>query len=177
MYRYDEFDHAFVRERVAQFRDQVRPFFEPRIHLVHRVKLLLQWPGSDQPLHHFHGKIIVLPHREAPDHPHHFLDCLVIRLRPAALGGQHQPGLPVSRGNFHGDVHAGPRVQDQAVELSATGYKKAIELQVYDEYTAKIRESLGRLSAQKYPPERESRARERIGDRPPAAELVTEIIR
>ena len=23
MYRYDEFDHAFVRERVAQFRDQV----------------------------------------------------------------------------------------------------------------------------------------------------------
>jgi sulfite reductase (NADPH) hemoprotein beta-component len=24
MYRYDEFDHAFVRERVAQFRDQVR---------------------------------------------------------------------------------------------------------------------------------------------------------
>ena len=24
MYRYDEFDHAFVRERVAQFRDQVK---------------------------------------------------------------------------------------------------------------------------------------------------------
>ena len=23
MYRYDEFDHAFVMERVAQFRDQV----------------------------------------------------------------------------------------------------------------------------------------------------------
>ena len=23
MYRYDEFDHAFVRERVAEFRDQV----------------------------------------------------------------------------------------------------------------------------------------------------------
>jgi sulfite reductase (NADPH) hemoprotein beta-component len=23
MYRYDEFDHAFVAERVAQFRDQV----------------------------------------------------------------------------------------------------------------------------------------------------------
>ena len=23
MYRYDEFDHAFVRQRVAQFRDQV----------------------------------------------------------------------------------------------------------------------------------------------------------
>ncbi len=24
MYRYDEFDHAFVAERVAQFRDQVQ---------------------------------------------------------------------------------------------------------------------------------------------------------
>jgi sulfite reductase (NADPH) hemoprotein beta-component len=23
MYRYDEFDHAFVKERVAEFRDQV----------------------------------------------------------------------------------------------------------------------------------------------------------
>jgi hypothetical protein len=68
-------------------------------------------------------------------------------------------------------------IQDKAVELFATGYKKAIELQVYDEYTAKIREALGRLAAQKYPPEHESRGRERIGDRPPSPELVTEIIR
>jgi len=65
----------------------------------------------------------------------------------------------------------------EAVELFAAGYKKAIELQVYDEYTAKIREALGRLAAQKYPPERESRTRERIGDRPPVPELVTEIVR
>ena len=68
-------------------------------------------------------------------------------------------------------------IQDKAVELFATGYKKAIDLQVYDEYTAKIREALGRLAAQKYPPERESRSRERIGDRPPVPELVTELVR
>ena len=35
----------------------------------------------------------------------------------------------------------------------------------------------GRLAAQKYPPERESRAKERIGDRPPSPDLVTEIAR
>jgi hypothetical protein len=68
-------------------------------------------------------------------------------------------------------------IQDKAVELYAAGYKKAIDLQVYDDSTAKIREALGRLSAQKYPPEHESRGRERIGDRPPAPDLVTEIVR
>jgi len=35
-------------------------------------------------------------------------------------------------------------------------------MQVYDEYTAKIREALGRLAGDKFPPERESRSRERI---------------
>jgi tetratricopeptide (TPR) repeat protein len=68
-------------------------------------------------------------------------------------------------------------IQDKAVEAFTVGYKKAIELQVYDEFTAKIRTALGRLSAAKYPPERESRSRERIGDRPPKQELVTEIAR
>jgi tetratricopeptide (TPR) repeat protein len=68
-------------------------------------------------------------------------------------------------------------IQDKAVELFTAGYQKAIQMQVYDEYTAKIREALGRLAAQKYPPERESRSRERIGDRPPTPEIVTEIAR
>ena len=68
-------------------------------------------------------------------------------------------------------------IQEKAVELFAAGYKKAIDLQVYDESTAKIREALGRLSAAKFPPEREGRGRERIGDRPPVPELVTEIVR
>ena len=50
-------------------------------------------------------------------------------------------------------------------------------MQVYDEYTAKIREALGRLAADKYPPERESRDKERIGDRPPKPAFVTEVAR
>lgn len=68
-------------------------------------------------------------------------------------------------------------IQAKAVDLFTTGYQKAIQMQVYDEYTAKIRESLGRLAADKFPPEREARSKERIGDRPPAADLVTEIAR
>ena len=55
--------------------------------------------------------------------------------------------------------------------------QKAIQMQVYDEYTAKIREALGRLAAQKFPPEHESRSSERIGDRPPTPEIVTEVAR
>jgi len=68
-------------------------------------------------------------------------------------------------------------IQGKAVELFTAGYTKAIQMQVYDEYTAKIREALGRLAADKYPPERESRTRERVGDRPPVPELVTEVAR
>ncbi|MBA3453165.1 MAG: tetratricopeptide repeat protein, partial [Deltaproteobacteria bacterium] len=68
-------------------------------------------------------------------------------------------------------------IQDKAVELFTAGYQKAIQMQVYDEYTAKIREALGRLNADKFPPEREARSRERIGDRPPSPEIVTEVSR
>ena len=68
-------------------------------------------------------------------------------------------------------------IQGKAVELFTLGYQKAIQMQVYDEYTAKIREALGRIAADKFPPERESRSSERIGDRPPVPELVTEIAR
>ena len=68
-------------------------------------------------------------------------------------------------------------IQSKAVELFKAGYTKAISMQVYDEYTAKIREALGRLAADKFPPEREARSRERIGDRPPTPEIVQEIAR
>jgi cellulose synthase operon protein C len=68
-------------------------------------------------------------------------------------------------------------IQNKAVELFSAGYATAIKLQVYDEYTAKIREALGRLAADKFPPERESRSKERSGDRPPALDFVTEVAR
>jgi tetratricopeptide (TPR) repeat protein len=69
------------------------------------------------------------------------------------------------------------QIQDKAVDSFVVGYKKAVEMQVYNEYTAKIREALGKLAAQKYPPEREARAKERSGDRPPNPEMVTEVAR
>ena len=69
------------------------------------------------------------------------------------------------------------QIQDKAVELYAAGYQKAITMQVYDEYTAKIREALGRLASDKFPPEKEARSKERIRDRAPNPELVTEINR
>lgn len=68
-------------------------------------------------------------------------------------------------------------IQDKAVALYTTGYQKAIQMQVYDEYTAKIREALGRIAADKFPPEKESRTRERIGDRPPSPEIISEVDR
>ena len=68
-------------------------------------------------------------------------------------------------------------IQDKAVELFSTGYQKAIEMQVYDQYTAKIREALGRLAADKFPPEREARGATRVGDRPLTIDLVDEVAR
>ncbi len=68
-------------------------------------------------------------------------------------------------------------IQDKAVELFSAGYQKAIQMQVYDEYTAKIRAALGRIASDKFPPEREARSKERIGDRTPKLDLVEEIAR
>ena len=68
-------------------------------------------------------------------------------------------------------------IEEKAIDLFATGYQKAIEMQVYDGYTKKIREALGRLASNRYPPERESRAAERVGDRPLPDELVEGIDR
>ncbi|MDX2087706.1 MAG: tetratricopeptide repeat protein [Kofleriaceae bacterium] len=68
-------------------------------------------------------------------------------------------------------------IQDVAVQKFTVGYQLAIRTGVYDEYTAKIREALGRLAADKFPPERESRSKERIGDRPPSLDYVQEVAR
>ncbi len=68
-------------------------------------------------------------------------------------------------------------IEEQAITLYATGYQKAIEMQVYDQSTAKIREALGRLSPDEYPPEREGRGDERIGDRPLGFPILKEVMR
>ncbi|HEX5060252.1 MAG TPA: hypothetical protein VFV99_12880, partial [Kofleriaceae bacterium] len=68
-------------------------------------------------------------------------------------------------------------IQQKALTLFKTGYTKAIQMQVYDEYTAKIREALGRLDADHFPPEKEGRSRERSADRPLNPDLMTEVAR
>ncbi len=68
-------------------------------------------------------------------------------------------------------------IEDRAIELFATGYRKAIDLRVYNRYTRLIREALGRLSPSRFPPEHEARARVRVGDRPISPKLVEEVIR
>lgn len=68
-------------------------------------------------------------------------------------------------------------IEEKSIELYSAGYAKAIQMQVYDSYTKKIREALGRLSSTQYPPERESRAEVRAGDRPLDLELVDEVVR
>ncbi len=68
-------------------------------------------------------------------------------------------------------------IEEKAIYLYSTGYQKAIEMQVYDQYTSKIREALGRLSPDEYPPEREGRASTRIGERGLDGKLVREVNR
>ncbi len=68
-------------------------------------------------------------------------------------------------------------IEEVAIELFQAGYQKAIQMQVYDAYTKKIREALGRLASQQYPPERESRSEVRTGDRPLRLDLVEEVAR
>jgi len=68
-------------------------------------------------------------------------------------------------------------IEEKSIELFSGGYQKAIQMQVYDSYTKKIREALGRLASQQYPPERESRSDVRTGDRPLKLELVEEVER
>lgn len=88
-------------------------------------------------------------------------------------------GLPPDQVQAYQDAVNGyvVQMQDKAVELYSAGYQKAINLQVYDEYTAKMREALGRVASDKFPAEKESRSHERVKDRAPNPEMLTEIAR
>jgi hypothetical protein len=69
------------------------------------------------------------------------------------------------------------QIEDKAVEAYETGYSKALTLKVYNEYTRKLREALGRLAESRYPRENEARTRSRIGDRPPAPQILKDVVR
>jgi len=68
-------------------------------------------------------------------------------------------------------------IEQKAAQLYEKGYKKAMELQVYNKFTRKIREGLGRLMSSQYPPENEARAHVRLGDRPPTPHIIDEVVR
>jgi TolA-binding protein len=50
-------------------------------------------------------------------------------------------------------------VEEKSINAYKGGYKKALDLGVYNEFTQKLRQALGRLDDQEFPPEAESRAR------------------
>jgi TolA-binding protein len=66
-------------------------------------------------------------------------------------------------------------MEDKAASIYQTGYKKALDLKVYGETTRQLRQGLGRLSPGKFPPEREARARARVGDRAPEPEVRKDV--
>ncbi len=50
-------------------------------------------------------------------------------------------------------------VEEKAIDSYKGGYQKALQLSVYNEFTHKLRQALGRLDDQEFPPEAEARAR------------------
>lgn len=68
-------------------------------------------------------------------------------------------------------------VESRAIDMYTMGYTRAIELKVYNEFTRKMREALGRLDSGTYPPADELRPSERFGDRPLDPGVITEVVR
>ena len=68
-------------------------------------------------------------------------------------------------------------IEERAIDLYTTGYKKAISLKVYNDYTKKLRAALGRMAASQFPPSNEAREKLRLGDRTPAIAIAREVIR
>ena len=100
-----------------------------------------------------------------------FAEALTSAPTPAGLSEADQQAYHDGIDSFVIDI------QDKAVQLYTTGYQKAIQMQVYDQNTAKLREALGRLAADKFPPDRESRSTVRVGDRKLTIDMVEEVAR
>jgi hypothetical protein len=47
-------------------------------------------------------------------------------------------------------------MEERSLDAYENGWKKAIDLGIYNEWTAKMREALGRLNTEIYPPFRET---------------------
>ena len=68
-------------------------------------------------------------------------------------------------------------IEEQAISLYTTGYQKAIDLKVYNNYTKKLRSALGRMAASQFPPAKEAKESMRLGDRTPSIEIMREVVR
>jgi TolA-binding protein len=68
-------------------------------------------------------------------------------------------------------------IEEKAIELYTVGYQKALSLEVYSEYTRKLREALGRMAASRFPPSAEAREGLRLGEIAPQPALVEEVVR
>ncbi len=68
-------------------------------------------------------------------------------------------------------------IEERAIDLYTTGYRKAIELKVYNDYTKKLRSALGRMAASQFPPAKEAKEPMRLGDRTPSIDIVREVVR
>ncbi len=68
-------------------------------------------------------------------------------------------------------------IEEKALDAYRMGYAKAIEIGVYNQHTKSLREALSELDASSFPPERESRMRSSLGERPIALKPLEEIRR
>jgi TolA-binding protein len=68
-------------------------------------------------------------------------------------------------------------MEDKAASIYETGYKKALDFKIYGNNTRLLREGLARLAQNRFPQEREVRARSRVGDKAPEVEIVKDVAR
>jgi TolA-binding protein len=68
-------------------------------------------------------------------------------------------------------------IEEKAIELYTVGYRKAVSLGVYGEFTRKLRDALGRMAASRFPPNKEAREGLRLGGLVPQPELIEEVAR
>jgi hypothetical protein len=66
-------------------------------------------------------------------------------------------------------------VEEKALEAYRGGYRKALELRIYNDFTQKLRQALSRLNDQEFPPERELRAGAVPAEAPAVPPLVERI--
>jgi TolA-binding protein len=68
-------------------------------------------------------------------------------------------------------------VEEKALDAYRGGYQKALQLGIYNEFTQKLRQALGRLNDQEFPPENELRAGHAPAEAPRPPPLVEEVSR